>query len=423
MENQAAVASIARLIREGQVRKAIPELERVLSAEPSDARLRLTLADLLAREGASPAAAEHLCQVARRYERDGSALKALAVYLQVSRLAPDHREAGLALARIYTEYGLFEEAVAAIAPVIAATRDPGARLPLVQALLDLDPDNIADRVRLAEAYSALGALQDAAREFRRVAEALDRKAPDEVWAQVVERLLYYQPDDVSLAKRLSAFYLGENAPQLALPRLRKAYEARPRDVEVLGLLVETFSALGQIQKSVAVLKEMARLYEASGLAQERLECWQRVVSFDPNDRDAQEALESSQNDIAGQTIDLPLHQFEAAWTSPRRGPSTEPHERVQVGFEAGFEDEAENTIIDDVFVPDLLRRHQAGISLSMAPQPVVADISEAASDLKMVDFYIQTGQPAEAEALLGELRAVYGDHPDILQRLEIALGA
>lgn len=415
MENQPAVVAITRLIQQGQLRKAIPEIERALALDPSDARLRLALAEVLTRSDAAAGAAEQLMQVARRYERDGSALKAIAVYLQALRIVPGHRDAALALARLYAEYGLFEDAAAVVAPVLASTTDPSARLAVIQTLLDIDPDNVADRVRLAEAYSAQGALQDAAREFRRVADALNRKAPDEVWARVVERLLYYQPDDVPLAKRLSVFYLRENAPQLALPRLRKAYEARPSDVEVLGLLVETFSHLGQAQKSIAVLKEMARLYEASGLVHERLECWQRVANFDPNDRDASAALESSGADLAGQTFDIPLHQFEAMYGQHRKG-KTAPHDRPETDFEQGFSDGAENTIIDDVFVPDLLRRHQAALSLSMAPQPQ-SNFAEAAEDLKLLDFYLQTGQPAEAEALLSELRGVYGDHPELMTRV------
>ncbi len=408
-----AVANVSQFIRQGQHRKAIPELERILSVEPSDARLRLTLADLLSRSDASTQAADQLCQVARRYERDGSALKAMAVYMQVLRIQRGHREAALALGRHYAEHGLFHEAAEAFGQALAEAKDPAARLPIIQALLDLDPENIADRLRLAEAYSAQGALQDAAREFRRVAESLDRKATDEVWAQVVERLVYYQPDDVALAKRLAAHYLGENAPQLALPRLRKAFEARPRDVEVMGLLVDTFNLLGQIQKSVAVLKEMARLYDQSGLGYERAECWQRILALDPNDREAREALESSRNEFAGQTFDLPLHQFEEQWRG-QVGPMTAPHPRPQPGeFEPGFEDEAENTIIDDVFMPDLLRRHQAGLALKMSP---IAEnpLADAREEIDTVAFLISTGQIAEAETQLNELRRTFGDRPELL---------
>jgi len=295
VERDRIAATVSKHVKSGQIRKAIPELERLVLAEPNDVRLRLELADLHARASEHNRAVDQLMQVARRYEKDGFGLKAMGVYLQVQRLQPTNRDAALALGKHYAEHGLFSEAAKAFEKALAAPSPTNApeRLQTIQLLLDLDPDNLGDRLRLAEAYSAQGSLQDAARELRRVADVLEHKAGDADYPKVAERLLYHQPDDAQVAKKLASIYIAQDEPQRALAKLKKSYDARPHDLEVLGLLAECFGQLGQVHKSVAVLKEMARLYDQSGLLHERDECWTKVLVLDPNDPQAKDALRTS----------------------------------------------------------------------------------------------------------------------------------
>lgn len=262
-------------------------MERLVAAEPNDIKLRLELADLHSRAEEPQKAVEQLLHVARRYEREGFGLKAMGVHLQVMRLSPQTRDSALALGKHYTEHGLYGEAARAFGRALTGATE-AQRLGVAQSILDLDQDNLADRVRLAEAYSAVGQLQEAAKELRRVADVLEHKAGDQDYPRVAERLLYHQPDEAVVAKRLAAIYVAQDEPQRALPKLKKAYEARPEDLEVLSLLADTFGQLGQVHKSVAVLKEMARIYDAGGLLHERDECWTKVLQLDPNDPQARQ---------------------------------------------------------------------------------------------------------------------------------------
>ncbi len=421
-----AMNTVSRLMSSGQVRKAVPELERLVAAEPNDPRMRLFLADAHARAGATDAAVSQLQVAAARYERDGSGLKAMAVYLQILRLSPTHRDALVGLGRHHADLGLHADAAVAFGKALAASSGPVDRLGVVQAVLEGDPDNLADRLRLAEAWAASGHMQEAAREFRVVADALERKADDSVWARVAERLLYYNPDDLAHAKRLAGHYLAERSPQLALPRLRKAYEVRPRDVELLELLADAFAQLGQSQKAVACLKEMAALYDQSGLVAELSDCWQRVLAFDPDDRDALAAVARTDGDVAGQTFDLPLGKFEEAYRA-RRQQGSSPGRGSSPGVdddEIGFSGGAENTIVDKAWSPP--PNAAASLGLSFAPrtrapsarpssgsQPGLVAVE---TELKELDFYLQTGLLAEAETLLVELRKRLGDHPELASR-------
>lgn len=439
MEKEKIAVQVARYVRSGQLKKAVPELERLVSLEPNDVRFKLELADLYKRVEDTPRAVDQLLHVARRYEKDGFGLKAMGCYLQVMRLMPQNRDAALALGRHYTEHGLYTEASRAFGQALASSPDEPTRLQALETVLDQDPDNIADRIRLAEALSAQGKLQESARELRKVVDLLEHKAGDQDYPRVAERLLYHQPDDAVVAKRLAAVYVSQDEPQRALPKLKKAYEARPEDLEVLSLLADTFGQLGQVHKSVAVLKEMARLYDQGGLIHERDECWTKVLSLDPNDPQAREVLGSTSQEGVGQTFEVPYHQAPMPTARGRTQDGSKPDARPAAaakpagplgdfddfddfdGEEIGFGGPAENTIVDDAFLPSDLREGD-GLGLALggdAPAPAEGGQGQLQEDLRELDFYIGNGLTTEAEALLNELKVKFGaDNPLVDRRAQ-----
>lgn len=428
MEKEKIAVSVARFVRSGQLAKAVPELERLVNLEPADARFRLELAVLYSKVGQTPKAVDQLAQLARRYEKDGFGLKALGCWLQVSRLAPDNKDASLALGAHYAAHGLFSDAAAAFGRAVAGVTDDVARLRTVEKILELDPENVADRIRLAEGLSARGLLPEAARELRKVADVVEQKIGDHDYPRVAERLLYHQPDDAVIAKRLAAVYVAQEEPQRALPKLKKAYDARPEDLEVLSLLADCFAQLGQVHKSVAVLKEMARLYDLGGLVHERDECWTKVLGLDPNDPQARQVLGNASQE-AGQTFEVPYHAQPLPKTeappAPREPARVETKKATEFddfddfdGDEVGFGGTAENTIVDDAFLPDDLRE-SSGLGLALGAEPApAADTGKAAlqEDLKELDFYIGNGLTTEAEALLKDLLARHGADNPLLDR-------
>lgn len=425
----AQVQVVQRHVRAGQLKKAVPEMERLVAAEPNDIKLRLELADLHSRAEEPQKAVEQLLHVARRYEREGFGLKAMGVHLQVMRLSPQNRDSALALGKHYTEHGLYGEAARAFGRALTNATEP-QRLGVAQSILDLDQDNLADRVRLAEAYSAVGQLQEAAKELRRVADVLEHKAGDQDYPRVAERLLYHQPDEAVVAKRLAAIYVAQDEPQRALPKLKKAYEARPEDLEVLSLLADTFGQLGQVHKSVAVLKEQARIYDAGGLLHERDECWTKVLQLDPNDPQARQQLGHQSQEAVGQTFEVPYHAAPLP-TKGAGGKKAAPRQdAARTDFdefddfdneEVGFGGTAENTIVDDAFLPDDMR-DEIAMNLTFANPAPEADSGALQEDLRELDFYIGNGLMTEAETLLKELAGRHGADNPMLERRAQQIG-
>ncbi|MCA9516081.1 MAG: tetratricopeptide repeat protein [Myxococcales bacterium] len=409
-------------------------------ADEGDMRARLELADLHERSGDTKSAVRQFIDIARRYERDGFGLKAFGVYLHAARLDPKAREAQVALGRLYTEHGLFEEAATRYDLAVRAVGADGtagrkAALEVVSSLLERDSENLADRLRLAEAHSGFGQHADAVRELRRVADVLDQGAAETDYQVVAERLLYHKPDDIAVARTLATSYVAREEPQRALAKLKTAFEAAPKDLEVLGLLAETFNQLGQVHKAVAVLKEMARIYDKNGFVHERDECFTKILMLDPNDRSARESLGESGTEAEGQTLEFypqlvrqraPGAVAKGRPTVANAAAAADDADDFDDDFEFDFDDDeigfgggAENTIVDDAFIPDEVRGElePAGIVLNVpgtaGDQVVTSRLEE---ELRELDFYVNNGLVDEGRALLAELITRHGRHPLIERR-------
>ena len=101
--------------------------------------------------------------------------------------------------------------------------------------------------------------------------ALNNTKIDIIWNTVVEDMLGNPANGgltgVLLVENRSGkpSYVVAAEPHRALAKLKIAFKHTPRDLEVLGTLVDAFTLLGQPHKAVTVLTEMARQYDKSGL--------------------------------------------------------------------------------------------------------------------------------------------------------------
>jgi tetratricopeptide (TPR) repeat protein len=159
-------------------------------------------------------------------------------------------------------------------------------LATVQQLVDLDPENIATRIKLAELYSKEGLVQDAIQQFSNACDQLRRQGRQDDFVKVAERLLWHQPDNFPLMRELAGLYLRRNDPRRALQKLQACFKADPRDVETLGLLALAFQALDQKAKTVSVLKELARIHVENKQRDKAKEVYLKILEIVPNDQDA-----------------------------------------------------------------------------------------------------------------------------------------
>ncbi|HEX7839882.1 MAG TPA: tetratricopeptide repeat protein, partial [Kofleriaceae bacterium] len=278
-----------KFVDKGQIDKAVKEYLRIVHEDPKDVRVWLKIGDLYAKKGAKQDAIETYLKVARFYHDQGFLRKSEAVYKQIVKLDPRMVDVILKLAELYRELRMMPEAMQHFESVAAHFHREGntkEALATVKKLVDLDPENIATRIKLAELYSKEGLIDDAATEFQIACEQLRRQGRQDDFLKVAERLLWHKPSNQPLNRELAGLYLRRNDPRRALQKLQACFKADPRDVETLGLLAQAFQALEQKAKTVSVLKELARIHVENKHREHAAEVYRKILELVPGDADA-----------------------------------------------------------------------------------------------------------------------------------------
>ncbi len=292
-ERQKIIEAAQKLAERNQLDKAVVEYQRALREEPNDVRVLLKIGDLQVRMNARPAAVETYARVAATYDQQGFFLKAVAVYKQILQIDLARVDFYYKLADAYLKLGLVSDAMQnleALAQRFAQSGQDIELLDVYRRMLAVDPTNIATHIRRAELLSKLGRNDEAAEGFAQGCALLEKVGRVDDWARVAERLFFHRPDDTGLALRLAGYYLERDDARRALPKLQVAYKADARDVNALEMLAAAFRGLGQLPKTVSVLKEVAKIHGEAGRAQKRADVYQRVLELAPTDAEAREAL-------------------------------------------------------------------------------------------------------------------------------------
>jgi tetratricopeptide (TPR) repeat protein len=282
-----------KFVDKGQIDKAVKEYLRIVNEDPKDVRVWLKIGDLYAKKGSKQDAIETYLKVARFYHEQGFFLKAVAVYKQILKIDSRLVDVILKLAELYRQLGLMSDAMQHFESVAAHFHREGntkEALATVKKLVDLDPENIATRIKLAELYSKEGLIDEAATEFQIACEQLQRQNRQDDFLKVAERLLWHKPDNHALNRDLAGLYLRRNDPRRALQKLQACFKADPRDVDTLALLAQAFQALDQKAKTVSVLKELARVHVENKHKDRAAEVFRKILEFVPNDQDAKDFL-------------------------------------------------------------------------------------------------------------------------------------
>lgn len=282
-------------LAKGQYDRAIAEYHKLVQSDPNDVRTWLKIGDLYTRKGSPREACDTYARVARQYSEQGFFLKAVAVYKQILKLDPSRLDISLALAEMYEQLQLVSDALNTyehVAAGYARQGDVDRALHTLHRMTELDPENIPVRIKYAEALSKAGRVDEAARAFEIGANLLRIQGRMDDYIKVAERLLFHRPDDVALAKELAQTYLDGGDAKRALSKLQLCFKANPRDITTLTLLARAFQTLGQLPKTVSVYKEIARVHQDAGHAEDRAIVLKQILEIDPSDPEARAALAS-----------------------------------------------------------------------------------------------------------------------------------
>lgn len=264
--------------QKGAKQKALKEYNKLVQADPRDAKLLLEIGDVYRRWGQAEEAVAQYTKVANQYKQDGFDARAVAVLKQILNLDPKRYTAHVSLAELYQRMGLDSDAVAALRTAADGYYREGRRkeaLELLRKMAALDPANTTSRLKVADLLHQEAMDDDAVAEYRAIVDELKRQGANEQVCVVQERILELRDDDVdtltALAQNLSDLGRPERAEPFAVRALAQAGE--PAQFE---LLAGIYKSLGNDVKLVEVTRKLAAYYKGRGDDDNAREVLQRL---------------------------------------------------------------------------------------------------------------------------------------------------
>ena len=311
-------ASAQKYLQRGQLDKAIRELEQLVADDPQDVRTLLKIGDLQTRKGDQAAATQTYLAVANFYAEQRFFLKAVAVYKQVLNLDPGQVEVSAKLAALYQQLGLNSDALQQyrqICDVYEKAEQWQACLEPLNAMLALEPSQWMARVKRGEVAARLGQLDQAKADFAQAATELHTAQKMDEFVRVGERLLQLDPNAVGMARNLATVYLERHDPRHALAKLQLCYRVHPKDVQVLGLMAQSFAALNQAGRAAAVYRQLAELHTQQGEGAAAQRCRAQANRLDPlpgsRGSTGTDALEDVSDDDVEALVEPEVEQLDA----------------------------------------------------------------------------------------------------------------
>ncbi|MBW1809404.1 MAG: tetratricopeptide repeat protein [Deltaproteobacteria bacterium] len=287
------IQSAAKQLQKGQYEKALAEFSRILREDPEDTEILLKASELQVKLGQHLRASETLFRLGVVFGRQENHFKAVSSFLSVLKLDPNCIDAHQHLVNLYLKMGMQKDArnqLEILGDHYGKQGVVGQSLDAYRRLVQLDPDNIASLLKLAEICSSLAMTADAIACFTRAADKLKESGKLQEYVKVLERLIYHDVNNFEALKELANIYMQLGDIKAALGKLQAAYRLNTRDIEVLEMLCQAFLAVSQPLKAIQILKVVATIFQEDHSMDMVQKTYQRILEIDPSDVDARTFL-------------------------------------------------------------------------------------------------------------------------------------
>lgn len=389
-----------RQINLGSQEGALRAYLQILRFDPRDRRIRQKVGEIYLKLGRPADAERQLREVAEGLVKEGSHRAAVAVLKQILTIKPDDPGLQFDLAECYVASGYPNDARPHFDTAMRLWIGLGKAMDAAKAahrVAELAPGEPALRLKAAELYEAAGDTARAGAAYVAVAEEYRRRGrPDEV-GRVAEMALRVRPDDLGLLLDAAAARVEAGEHKRALVHLQTAFTQGAKEPRTLDLLARAFEGVGQSDRALKVLGELARLAADRNEPAAEADALRRAVRLAPDDAELQARLTEAEDRVTRRQrrlTQLSLGQ-----------PTDEAELRAQVRAEVyaryGFVDRAESTI-------------REALAAAPASVPLRASLAE---------LLVDRGSLADAFAILRALLPEAGAEANLVaERLQLLGG-
>jgi tetratricopeptide (TPR) repeat protein len=258
---QKVLSAAEKFVQQGKLQNAIAEYAKVLKHDPKDLTVNNTIGDLYSRLGDSAKAIECFKTVGDAYAAQGFTVKGIAMYKKITKLQPSV-DSSLKLAELYTQQGLFNDARAQylqVAEDFMKNGDLEQAVRLFQKVLEMDPENVPMRVKLAEVYVRLGKKKEAWEIFSAAAEALRSRGSLAGAEEILKRMLVLDPGNSYVLLLRGRAALEGDDPKNAISYLEKASDL---DSHPDGLrdLLKAYLQIANVDKAGPIAEKLLTVH-------------------------------------------------------------------------------------------------------------------------------------------------------------------
>ncbi len=262
---QKALSAAEKFVQQGKLQNAIAEYEKVLKADPKELTVSNTIGDLYARLGQGDKAVESFKSVGDAYAAQGFTVKAIAMYKKLTKLKPT-LESVLRLAELYTQQGLFNDARAQylqVAEEFLRSGELEQAVRIFQKTLEMDPENVAMRTRLAEVYIRLNKKTEAWQLFAAAADSLRARGQLGPAEEILQRMLTLDPSNghALLLRGRNAFDAGDMPG--AIKNLEKVADLDSHP-EGLRSLMQAYLQSGRLPEAGTLATKLCTVHNDAG---------------------------------------------------------------------------------------------------------------------------------------------------------------
>jgi tetratricopeptide (TPR) repeat protein len=258
---QKVLSAAEKFVQQGKLQNAIAEYDKILKHDAKDLTVNNTIGDLYARLGESVKAIECFKKVGDAYAAQGFTVKGIAMYKKITKLHPSV-DSSLKLAELYTQQGLFNDARAQylqVAEDFMKNGDLDQSVRLFQKVLEMDPENVPMRVKLAEVYVRLDKKKEAWEIFSAAAESLRSRGSLAAAEDILKRMLTLDPGNSYVLLLRGKAALEGNDPKNAIAYLEKAADIDSHP-EGLRDLLKAHLQIGALPKAAPIAEKLLSVH-------------------------------------------------------------------------------------------------------------------------------------------------------------------
>lgn len=247
-----------KFVAKGQLDKAVAEYARIVKDFPNDTNTHNTIGDLHMKRGDKESAIVSFRTAADILNKDGFALKAIALYKKVLNINPDQVDVQMQMGKLNAERGMLGNANENYLAAVAYFTKQGRKdrtLDVYKILCNLNPNNMALAQKLAELYLSEGMVNEGVGKYIELAEKKANEGDIQAARQFLANAKPKGHDRHDYGRVEALVNLKDGRLPEAVKQLEELRELDHTDFKVSTLLADAYLMSGRYEEAAFVLED------------------------------------------------------------------------------------------------------------------------------------------------------------------------